>query len=421
MRLMPDHPAAGAAEGAGDGVVAGALEGAWGRIDADGTVYVRTQAGERAIGSWQAGTPEEGLAYYQRRYDDLAAEVAVLEARVASADPKQVSAAVTRLRAALPEASALGDLDSLDTRLAAVLDKCKQRFAEKAEQRAAAAVAAADSKRALVTEAERLAASEDWRVTGDRFRAIVEEWKAVRGVDRKTDSELWEKFSNARREFDRRRRTHFAELEKTREAAADTKRRLVAEAQKLADSTEWVPTARRFRDLMTEWKAAGRASREVDDELWGQFKAAQDTFFARRSESLSARDAEMRTNAEAKEALLAEAESLDPSSDLDGARKRLRSIHDRWEKIGKVPRESMGVLEDRLAAVERKVRDAGTTGRTVTATESPLIIRLLESVQKLEARLERARAAGDDKLVAETEATLRTQREWLTQAQRSDV
>ena len=81
----------------------------------------------------------------------------------------------------------------------------------------------------------------------------------------------------------------------------------------------------------------------------------------------------------------------------------------------------MGVLEDRLAAVERKVRDAGTTGRTVTVTESPLIIRLLESVQKLEARLERARAAGDDKLVAETEATLTTQREWLSQAQRSDV
>ena len=409
---MPDSALEGAPEGA--------AQAPWGRIDADGTVYVRTATGERAIGSWQAGTPEEGLAYYQLRYDDLAAEVAVLEARVASADPKQVSAAVTKLRSSLPEANALGDLDNLDTRLAAVLAKCEQRFAERAEQRAAAAVAAADSKRALVAEAEGLAGSEEWRATGDRFRAIVEEWKAIRGVDRKTDSELWEKFSTARREFDRRRRTHFSELEKTREAAAETKKRLVAEAQKLADSTEWVPTARRFRDLMTEWKAAGRASRELDDELWAQFKTAQDAFFTKRSESLSARDSEMRTNAEAKEALLAEAESLDPGSDLEGARKRLRSIHDRWEKIGKVPRESMGVLEDRLAAVERRVRDAGATGRTLTVTESPLIIRLRESVQKLEARLERARSAGDDKLVADTEAALTTQREWLAQAQRSD-
>lgn len=395
-------------------------ETAWGRIDADGTVFVRTAAGERAIGSWQAGTPEEGLAYYQRRYEDLAAEVAVLEARVGSADPKQVATAVAKLRAALPDASALGDLDALDARLAAVLEKVEQRFAERAEQRAAAAAAAADTKRALVAEAERLAGSEEWRTTGDRFRAIVEEWKAVRGVDRKTDAELWERFSAARREFDRRRRTHYAELEKTRGAAAETKRRLVAEATKLAESTEWVPTARRFKELMGEWKEAGRAARDVDDALWAQFKAAQDSFFTRRSESLSARDAEMRTNAEAKEALLAEAEQLDPSSDLEGARKRLRTIHDRWEKIGKVPRESMGVLEDRLAAVERKVRDAGATGRTITVTESPLIVRLRESVTKLESRLERARAAGDDKLVAETESALTTQREWLAQAQRTD-
>ena len=404
-----------------DGAVEGTVGQSWGRIDADGTVYVRTSAGERPIGSWQAGTPEEGLAYYRRRYDDLAAEVAVLEARVGSADPKQVSATVAKLRASLPEASALGDLDALDARLAAVLEAVERRFAERAVQRAAAAAAAADAKRTLVAEAERLAASEDWRPTGDRFRAIVEEWKAIRGVDRKTDAELWEAFSTARREFDRRRRAHFAEMEKARDAAAETKRRLVAEAEKLVDSTEWTPTARRFRDLMNEWKSAGRAAREVDDELWAKFKAAQDTFFTRRSETLSARDSEMRSNAEAKEALLAEAEQLDPGSDLEGARKRLRTIHDRWEKIGKVPRESMGSLEDRLAAVERRVREAGESGRsrTITVTESPLVIRLRESVTKLEARLERARASGDDRLATETEAALTTQRGWLAQAQQS--
>jgi len=415
---MPDHDAPAAVEGA----VERDAEPAWGRIDADGTVYVRTATGERAIGSWQAGSPEEGIAYYQRRYEDIAAEVSVLEARAGSADPKQVAAGVTKLKAALPEASALGDLEALDKRLDGVLEILERRFAERAEQRAAAASAAADAKRVLVEEAERLAASEDWRATGDRFRAIVEEWKAVRGVDRKTDSELWERFSTARREFDRRRRAHFAELEKTREAAAETKRRLVAEAEKLVESSEWTPTARRFRDLMAEWKAAGRAAREVDDELWAKFKAAQDTFFARRSETLSARDAEMRTNAEAKAALLAEAEQLDPSSDLEGARKRLRSIHDRWEKIGKVPREDMGSFEERLAAVERKVRDAGETGRgrTLIVTESPLVIRLRESVQKLEARLQRARAAGDEKLAAETEAALQTQQGWLAQAQDGD-
>ena len=56
---------------------------AWGRIAEDGTVYVRTaDEGERVVGSWQAGTPEEGLAHFVRRYDDLATEVGLLETRL---------------------------------------------------------------------------------------------------------------------------------------------------------------------------------------------------------------------------------------------------------------------------------------------------------------------------------------------------
>jgi hypothetical protein len=395
----------------------------WGRIADDGTVYVRTPAGEeRVIGSWQAGTADEGFEFYGRRYDDLAAEVGILEARITSpgADPKAVAAAVRKIQELLPTAPVMGDLAALEARLTGVLGKVDERVAEHSAERARAAEAAAAAKRVLVEEAQRLAGSSEWRATGDRFRAIVEEWKTIRGVDRKTDSELWEQLSTARREFDRRRRAHFAELDHQREESAAVKDRLATEAEKLAESDDWGPTARRFRDLMSEWKAAGRAGREVDDALWARFKTAQDTFFTRRNTALSARDAEFEANLKEKEALLAEAETLDPGSDLEGARKRLRAIHDKWERIGKVPRESMGTLEQRLAAVEQKVREAGaTSSRHIVETESPLVIRLRESVTKLEARLERARAAGDTKLADETTAALDTQREWLAQAEQS--
>ena len=393
----------------------------FGRIAEDGTVFVRTADGEREIGSWQAGTVEEGLAFYCRRYDDLAAEVSVLEARVTSSsvDPKAVAATATKLKESLPTASVIGDLADLDRRLDAVLGKVGERRAAVAEARAAAAAASAERKRGLVEEAQQLATSTDWRVTGDRYRAIVDEWKTIRGVDRKTDSELWEQLSAARREFDKHRRSHFAELDKQRSKAAEQKEQLATEAEKLADSDDWASTARRFRDLMTEWKSAGRAGRDADDSLWARFKTAQDRFFTRRNEALSARDEEYSSNLAAKEALVSEAEGLDPSSDLEGARKRLRTIHDKWEKVGRVPRESMHALEQRLAAVEQRVRDAGATSRVLTVTESPLVIRLRESVTKLESRLARARASGDDKLVAETEESLTTQREWLAQAEQS--
>jgi hypothetical protein len=312
----------------------------------------------------------------------------------------------------------IGDLEALDKRLDGVLERVEARAAEVAAQRAQVAAAAVTAKQALVEEAERLRENTDWRTTGDRFRAIVEEWKTIR-IDRKTDSQLWERLAAARRDFDHRRRAHFADLDRQREESAERKQRLVLEAEKLTGSTEWGPTARRYKELMSEWKTAGRAGREAEDELWSRFKTAQDTFFTARSEAFKARDDEFAANLEAKQALLAEAESLDPGADLEGARKRLRSIHDKWERVGHVPREAMSELERRLGAVEDRVRDAGSQRRPITVTESPLVIRLRESVTKLESRLARAQASGDEQLAKDTEESLATQREWLAQAERS--
>jgi len=391
----------------------------WGRIDADGTVYLRTADGERVIGSWHAGSPEDGIAFYVRRYTDLEAEVALLEGRAASeaSAASAVGEAARKLREVVPSAAAMGDLDALTARLDGVLAAIDERFAAKRAERAAAAAAAADRKRALVTEAQQLAESTSWKNTSERYRAIVEEWKTIRGVDRKTDSALWGELSKARRQFDAHRRTHFAEVEQQREVAGEKKAKLATEAEKIADSTEWAATAKRFRDLMSQWKAAGHARRDVDDELWQRFKTAQDAFFTRRSEQFAKRDAEFAANLEAKQALVAEAERLDAAADPEGARKRLRSIHDRWEKIGHVPREAKAELESKLGDAERAIREATAASRKVEVPESPLVIRLRESVEKLEARLGRARDAGDTKLAEETEASLATQREWLAQAE----
>lgn len=392
----------------------------WGRVAEDGTVYLRTPDGERPVGSWLAGTPEEGLAFFERKYDDLAADVAVLEQRLAGdlGDAKHLKASAGRLRESLGEANVVGDLEALDRRLVGVIEGCDARLGKAAEERAAAVAAAVEAKRALAEEAERLASSTDWKATSERYRAIVEEWKRIR-VDKRTDAALWERLAAARREFDHRRKAHFAELEQSRQAVGERKEQLVREAEKLATSTEWGPTARRFKDLMAEWKAAGRASREVDDALWSRFKAAQDAFFTARSETFAVRDAEQRTNLEQKEALLAEAEAIDPLADPEGAVRRLRHIQDRWEKVGRVPRDAMDRLERRLEAVEDKVRDATSVRRPAQVTESPLVVRLRESVAKLEHRIQRARAAGDETEAAAAEEALATQREWLEQAERS--
>src|SRR5690349_2645426 len=91
----------------------------YGRVDDDGTVYVKTGAGEGVVGSWQAGTPEEGLAHFARRFADIVTEVDLVEARLASgaADPGHTVTTLRRIRGSLDEAHVVGDLDGLAARL----------------------------------------------------------------------------------------------------------------------------------------------------------------------------------------------------------------------------------------------------------------------------------------------------------------
>lgn len=393
----------------------------WGRIAEDGTVYVRTAEGEREVGSWQAGTPEEGLAHFIRRYDDLATEVGLLETRLASgaASASSTVVAANKLRETLPTANVVGDLASLDTRLGALIQAAEAKRAQEKADKAAVAEQVAAAKRALAEEAETLAQSTQWKAAGDRLRAIVEEWRAIKGVDRKLDSELWKRVSTARSEFGRRRGAHFAALDEQRKEVVARKETLVAEAEALSSSTEWTPTANRFKSLMSQWKAAGRASKDTDDALWQRFRAAQDAFFTRRAAAFDERDSEHKSNQSAKETVLAEAEAIDPSSDLAAAQARLRELQTRYAAIGRVPREVGADLDKRMDAVVARVRSAADAQwRESTVSSSPLVIRLRESVEKLERKIDRAREAGQTAQLRDLESQLETQRQWLAQSER---
>jgi len=394
----------------------------WGRVDTDSTVYVRTATGERAIGSWYAGSAEDGLAHYARRYDDLATEVALLESRLQSGagDPKTTLAHAETLRGSLDTVAVLGDLAALDVRLAALAEAARGKLEQAGAAKAAARAAAAAAKEKLVLEAEELAQSSQWKSTGDRFRAIVEEWKAIRGVDRKTDEQLWKRFAAARDTFTRRRGSHFASLDEQRGVARARKEELARQAEELAESSEWGPTASRLKSLMAEWKAAGRASKDAEEQLWARFRAAQDRFFARRAEVFSERDAEQLANQRTKEGLIAAAEALDPAAGLRGAQARLRDIQERYDAVGHVPRDAIRALDARMRAAEQRVREAADSEwKRGAAGSNPLLDQLRDTVAKAEAQLTKARASGDAGRVAEAEAAVAARREWLAEAERS--
>jgi hypothetical protein len=378
----------------------------WGRIDDDGTVYVRTGDGERAIGSWQAGDREAGLAFYQRRFEDLATEVQLLEKRLESGagDPAHTRAHAAEMKQQLATAAAIGDLASLEARLDALLAAAEQKAGAAAAAREQARADAIAAKEALVAEAEKIAeSSTSWKAAGDRLRAIVDEWRQIKGVDRKTDDALWKRFAAARDAFGRRRGQHFAQLDAERSTVKETKERLIARAEELSGSSDWKETTAAMRELMAEWKAAGRAGRDVEDALWARFRAAQDAFFARRSETFAERDAEQLANQRKKEEIIAKAAALDVS-DPKSAQSALRELQAEFDEIGHVPRDAMRRLDDQMRAAEQRVRDAVDAEWRQTSVESnPFLAALRERLAEAEAKLDRARKSGDPARIKKAE------------------
>ncbi|MFJ9563010.1 DUF349 domain-containing protein [Streptomyces fuscichromogenes] len=395
----------------------------WGRVDETGTVYVRTAEGEQVVGSWQAGSPEEALAYFERKYEGLVVEIGLLEKRVQTTDlsAKDAQVAIDHLREQVEAHHAVGDLEALRTRLGELVKTVDSRREERRAQRAKQSDQARQAKEDLVVEAEQLAQSDQWRAAGERLRSLVDTWKGLPRLDRKSDDELWHRFSHARSAFSKRRKAHFAQLDAQREDARKVKEKLVAEAEALSDSTDWGPTAARYRELMAEWKAAGRAQREHEDDLWNRFRGAQDVFFAARGSAFAERDAEQTENLKLKEELAGEAEKLLPITDLKAARSAFRSINERWEAIGHVPRDARPKVEGRMHTVDRAIQEAEEaewrrTNPEARARAAGLTGQLQAAVDKLGAQIEQARAQGNTSRAEKLERELEGRQALLDQA-----
>jgi Domain of Unknown Function (DUF349) len=400
----------------------------WGRVAEDGTVYVRTPDGERPVGQYPEGSADEALAFYAKRYDELAGSVHLVEQRVNAGvvSPDEATETVRNLRTQVSEAHAVGDLTSLAGKLDSLLPVISQQRQARRAERAEKTAAAKTEKERLVGEAEKLAEGNDWRNGANRLRQLLDEWKALPRIDKAADEQLWRRFSSARTSYTRRRKTHFAEQNEKREGARVVKQRLVKEAESLAGSREWGPTSGAYRDLMRQWKAAGPAPREVEDDLWTRFRGAQDTFFGARDEAMAAQDSEFAANAEAKEKLLVEAEALVPVTDVGGAKRAIREISERWDAIGKVPRDQIRPLEDRMRAVEQVIRGIEEekwrrTDPEKSARADDMVAKLEQAIGKVEADLEKARAAGDQKKIADLEDNLTSRRSFLEMAQRASA
>ncbi|MDR1513697.1 MAG: DUF349 domain-containing protein [Propionibacteriaceae bacterium] len=379
----------------------------FGRVSDDGTVFVITPDGERMVGQIPDSTPDEALAFFRRRFEALQVEADLLSQRVKNGTigPEEARKAIAAQQANILSAKAVGDLVGLAATLDGLAPLIDEAQAKRREEKARILEEARARKAAIVEQAEKLAEGNDWRGGVVKFREFLEEWKALPRLDKATDDDLWHKFSSGRTTYTRRRKAHFAELGEQHDSAREVKEQIIKEAEELAQSTEWGPTAAAFRALMDRWRTAGSAARGVDDELWAKFRGVQDEFFNRRSAVFSAQDKEFQANLDGKLALLDEAErTIVPVTDVAAARAAYRTFVAKFNELGKVPREHVRAVDGRVRALEAAIDEAdrkewARTDPQTRATAQGTVSLFSGKLDQLRADLAKAEAKGDQKRV----------------------
>ncbi|WP_240753189.1 DUF349 domain-containing protein, partial [Microbacterium sp. K41] len=404
---------------------ASALE--WGRVSDDGTVEVREGESWRVVGQYPDGTPEEALAYFVRKYDDIAFKVHALEQRhqAGGASASDLAKQASHLIAEATDAAAVGDLAGLRDRLNALTASLSEATEQEAQQARALVEQAVAERTALVERAEAIAARDlskvQWKQVTAELNELFESWQAQQQngprLSKSVSQQLWKRFRDARSVVDKHRRAFYSELDETHKAARDAKSRLVERAEALAPrGVDGIPA---YRTLLDEWKAAGRAGRKADDALWARFKAAGDALYAARAEQAAAEEADSAPRIEARQALLEQAKAVADESNIKRARALLTRIQREWDEVGRIfPREKERALDDKLRVIEQALKaredvDWKKNNPETKARANDMSSQLHEAIEKLEAELAAAEKSGDTKAAKTAADALEARRAWL--------
>ncbi len=398
----------------------------FGAVEGDSVVLV--DGTTRTVVGPAAG--DEPIAPYAKAFIELAASVERFHARLVGAElsPKDIDDALSGLKASIETPVVVGNIAALRARFSVVEAEASEVAERVRAERAAAREQAAAAREEIVAQAEALAAKPErqvhWKNDTARMRELLDEWKEAQRsgarIGKDVERELWKRFTKARSAFEKARKTHFAHLDKENSAVAATKESLVTQAEALATSTDWDRTARQFKQLMDQWRNAGRGRRATDDALWERFQAAQEAFFTARRAEADAQEVEWAANVPAKEAAVAAAEALLPISDIRSAKRDLRQIQDRFDAAGEVPRADAARLSKRMAAVERAVREAdqqawSSRNPEIEARATGAAAQLHAAIADLEKSLADASASGDKRKVKELTEALEARKAWLKQ------
>ena len=335
----------------------------FGRVDEKNSVYLKDQGTERLVGQYPDVSADEAIAFFIRKFEDLEAQVRILEQRIANGinDAKSLKAAHATLKKEVADPKGVGNYENLRQRLQKLIPAIEDAASKANEAREKAIAAALEEKERIAKRAEELVSnlgSINWKKSGEEMAELFAKWQQLQKdspkIAKSITDPIWKRFSQARAQFESGKRKYFALQDAKFKEAKKIKADLTKKAESLAE--KGAAAAAEYRKLQAEWKKAGKAGK-VEEALWEAFRGAGDKIFEKKKEldeKLASSHAE---NLSAKQALLIEAEAI-PLTDLKAARSKLSQIQAKWSKIGHVPKDQVKNVEGRLRQIESKLAEA---------------------------------------------------------------
>ena len=357
---------------------------------------------------------QANLAKQQRRCDEL--ERALGDENLALNDAERWQRTTRSVLGNLGRLPTRGDRDALTKRLRQAQSALRGRVRELRGFAEWKQWANLGVQVALCRRLEALVAVDDDAVVAKEFRQVMVAWRQASDVSRGEGEEIWRRFKTAHDAIHPRAEAFLAKEGAVREEHFAQKVALCEEAERLAESTDWLKTAQRMTELQEQWKQIGSATRKQDREVWNRFRAACGRFFRRRRDDLAERKQAWAKNATLKEALCEKAETVAGESDLGVAREILRQLQAEWKMVGPTRRTRSEALWQRFrTACDRVYTRAQEASDAEFADKITARASVCERLEALVSRTSQTHQAGDTGLeppddVAETVAAARA--EW---------
>ena len=252
-----------------------------------------------------------------------------------------------------------------------------------------------EAKEKLISRAEQLATTTDWKKGGEEFKSLLTEWKAVGRGEKSADAAQWERFKAAREKFNSARSAYFEKRQREWASNKAAKERIVSQAESLASSSDLRSASEQMRRLGEEWKQVGPCEKGDNDRLWARFNQARTRLRDRKQQDFEKRQREWASNKAAKERLIYQMSLLVNYNDYRAAKDQARQLDTQWRAIGPCAKEDRDRLWQQYKSAKDQLFEAAKRAGEQRKAEArqraqERVWRLEEQLRNVENALQRA-------------------------------